>query len=259
MTFIAPLITGESDLSVTRTDLLAALALAANWSRDTATWEADQTTDSVMWLKSAVRQFYGAHDWSFLRLSFTVSLTVGVEAYDLPTDYAEMNGPLYYRGNHAHCPPIVRTGMAEVWRGRGVSETGVPRQYAVEPLPQTGESESQRYALHFDKKPSQAFEVSGEYLCNPYALSSTRPYPLGGPMFAEALRYCVMATTELELTKTIGVYNAKYEKLLAECIKRDIRRGPTNLGKNRTSQRASAPFELVPTITTVRYNGEPVT
>ena len=259
MALIQPTITGESDLSVTRTDLLAALALAANWSRDTATWETDQTTDSVMWLKSAVRKFYGAHDWSFLRLNFTAPLTVDVETYDLPTDYAEMDGPLYYRGNHAHCPPIVRTGLAEVWRGRGVSDKGQPRQYAVEPLPQTGESESQRYALHFDKKPSQAFVVSGEYLCNPYAITATRPYPLGGAMFAECLRSSVMAVTELELTKQAGTFTAEYARLLAECIKRDIRRGPTNLGKNRTSQRAVAPFELVPTITTVRYNGEPVT
>lgn len=259
MSLIQPTITGESDLSVTRTDLLAALAQTANWSRDTATWESDQTTDSVMWIKAALRQFYGAHDWSFLRLSFSAPLTVGVESYDLPTDYAEMDGPLYYRGNWAGCAPIVRTGVGEVNRNRGACETGMPRQYAIEALPQTGESESQRYALHFDKKPSQAYEVGGQYLCNPYNLTSTRPYPLGGPVFAECLRYSVMAVVERELLKTVGVNNAQFQSLLAECIKRDIRRGPTNLGSYRTSRRTNSPFDLVPTITTVRYNGEPVT
>lgn len=257
MPLMQPVIPGESDLSGTRTDLLAAIAQRANWDRTTGNWTSDQTTDAAMWLKAAVQDFYGAHDWSFLKLSFTAAIESGVESYDLPSDFSEMSGPLVYRGNFSGRRPIVRAPLGDVWRGRDFCANGLPTKYAIEALPSTGESEGQRWGLHFDKIPSQAFEVGGQYLCNPYAITSTRPYPLGGPTYADCLRYAVMAVVERELIKEIGVSNALYAKKLAECIQRDQRSGPTHLGRNLCPKPGS--FQLVPSVTRVTYNGTPVT
>lgn len=257
MTLIQPVISGESDLSVTRTDLQRAVARVMGWDRDPNLWQPDETTDGNDWIKAAERRVYSAHVWSFLTPTVGVTLTQGLETYDLPDDFAAIEGPIYYAGNYANLAPIRQASLSLLWaNGSAIVSTGQPKFFAVEALPHTGENIGQRYGLHFDVKPASPYDVKLRYRINPFATSSTRTYPLGGQSFAECLRFACMSQAEIEGRGGPAQYTDQFNMLLAEAISEDVRKGPTILGSNRIPKQYADGYPSV--ISEVTYNGVPV-
>ena len=258
MALINPIIATESDLSVTRTELQETLAQIMGWDRTPGNWDTDQTSDGNRCLKNAERRAYGAHDWSFLTVNAPATLVVDQESYDLPDDFAAMEAPIRFTGQWAGLRPMQQASLGIVGQGgEGIVTSGVPRYYAVEALPHTGEFIGQRYGLHFDLKPAQAYTIKLQYRANPYASSSTRAYPLGGQAFASCLIGAVMAQAEIELKRIAGgPLAAQFQTLLSEAVAEDLRKGPTFLGQNNASYANNQARRLG--ASAILYNGEPV-
>lgn len=259
MPFINPVTAAESDLSVTRTDLERALTLVTGWDPTAGNWDTDQAIYGNACIKGAERRAYGAHAWSFLTVAASAQLIVDQDTYDLPDDFASMESPIQYTGIYAGNQPIQQASLGVVWRDRDAitSATGMPRYYAVEALPHTGEQIGQRYGLHFDKRPAQAYTIKLQYRVNPYATSATRSYPLGGQAFAECLRYAVMAQAEIEIKRIAGgPLAAQFDRLLSEAVAEDLRKGPTFLGRNNVP--CANHQARRPGASAIYYNGEPV-
>lgn len=260
--FIRPVNAGESTLSVVRSDMRSSIARNTGWDRDPNNWEGDQIADGAAMLAAAERRVYGAHPWSFLEVSVAASMAANVPTYDLPDDFAAMEGPIVYTGIYCGYRPITHASAAVVWERRGVTgTTGVPAFYCCEPLPHSGKGIGQRYALQFDIAPACDFTVHCRYRISPYALSDTQTFPFGGQRFAEVFRYAALAQAEIEWKKIIdGPDDTHFRRLLAEAIAEDLRTGPKYLGQNLDSARAyhrrsrhdGAVGELL-------YNDEPIT
>lgn len=230
------IVPGESSLSLTRDDLRAFIGskMSGGEDYDPTKWNAQQTYQAASVLASAERMFYGAHDWSFLRPWFDLTFDVGVESYDLPADYGGMVGSLVYKSAWAMCQPILQSDMATVEMDLGryaASGNGMPTRYAIEILPATGESQGQRSAIKFNRKPAQAAELRAQYYIHPYSLSTTRIYPLGGPAHAECLKWACAAMVEVEIDEISGGPAMQhFERILAQSKRIEDRSGPKHLG-----------------------------
>jgi hypothetical protein len=236
MPITTAIIAGESTLSLTRTDLRAFIGekMSGGEDYDPAQWDAHQTYQAASVLASAERMFYGAYDWSFLKPWFNLTFEVGVESYDFPSDYGGMVGPIIYVEEWARCGTIIQSDMATVEYdlGRmGSGDRGYPTRYATEILPMSGESQGQRHAIRFNRRPSQACKLRGQYYVHPYDLSEARPYPLGGMAHAECLKWACAAMIEVEIDGiSNGTAMAHYERLLAASMRIEMRNAPTHLG-----------------------------
>jgi len=252
-------VSGESTLSVTYDELRRAVARICGWDRDPANWEGDQLTDGPDMVKAAEREFYTAHNWSFLSPAISITMVAGTYTYDLPDDFAEMEGPLRYSGNYAYQRPITQASLGVVWQNRAVlPTTGIPLYYAIETVAQDGTSSDTgtRYKIQFDITPSQAFVVYGQYRVNPYSMDDTHIYPIGGADHAETLRYAAMSVAEQEWRGTVGPYTARYQQLLERSIRMDLRKGPKILGKNGVPTALANRYRRFGS--QILYNGTPV-
>lgn len=258
---IQPIATGESTLSVTRNDLRSAVARIMGWDRSAEDWEGDQIGDGAAMVAAAERRVYGAHQWSFLTPTREATLVVGEATYDLPEDFASMEGPIYYSGDWSGYAPITQSSMSVIWtRRRQIVSVGLPTYYAWEPIAQDGVTSGQRYALQFDIAPASAFTIRLRYRISPYAMSDTQSYPLGGERFAEVLRYAAISQAEIEWKGGAGPQTDHFNQLLAEAIAEDIRIGPKFLGRNLDYKRyPSLPWmQHRQTGVPLYYNGQSV-
>lgn len=262
MALFNAVITGESTLSLTRTELLRAMgrkAFGGDYGEDPTLWSATDTTRINDMLASGLRVFYGAADWSFLWAKFRAKLEVGVAVYDLPEDFAGPHEELIYLGNWSGNMPIVQAQLLEVDREAArTNGNSLPTKFAIEALPHSGESQGQRFAIHFNAKAAAEYEIAGQYYVNPYALSSSRPYPLGGGEFGECLKWACLAQIEVDKENTIeGPAMAQFSMLLGRCKAKDQRNNAKILGINGTRKLVARDF---PPIFTgdIRYNGTSV-
>lgn len=236
MPITVPIIAGESTLSLTRTDLRAFIGAKMSGGDDynPASWDTKQTYQAASVLQSAERMFYAAHDWSFLKPWFNLTFEPGVESYDFPADYGGMIGSIIYVDQWSRCQPILQSDMGTVEYDLGLNgpgDRGFPTRYAVEILPMSGESQGQRHAIRFNRRPSQACKLRGQYYVHPYDLSETRVYPLGGPAHAECLKWACAAMVEVEINEIAdGPGMAHFQRMLAASIRIDLRNAPTHLG-----------------------------
>lgn len=260
MPIIPPIIPGESSLSFTRTEALAVIGEKAFGGDDylTAGWNAKQTAQANSVLQSALRLVYGSHDWSFLQPWANGVFEVGVESYDLPEDFGGPVGNIVYTGRWSGHRPIMLADMNLVERELG-TETGYPDKYAIEILPHSGESQGQRLAIRFNRKPSVACTFRLQYFIHPYDLSTTRSYPLGGPDTAELLKWACKAMVEVEIQENPnGSAMAHFERILRDAVRVDLRKAPSLIGVNGTKRLVPSSADAPLYTGQVTYNGNPV-
>ncbi len=107
-----------------------------------------------------------------------------------------------------------------------------PTRYAIFAADQTG-SADQRWLLTVWPLPDAAYTLSFFYTINPYQLTSSLPYPMGGLPLSECLREAVLAAAEIEFQGAFGVHNQLFRQRLVTAVYRDRQRSnPGNLGQN---------------------------
>jgi hypothetical protein len=136
---------------------------------------------------------------------------------DLPSDFAQFNGPLTYRpGDNGFSCSIQQRPEHWIRERRQVNDyTGRPEYFALRPKthdPTVG----QRWEVSFYPVPDDDYVLSYSYRVDADTLSAVDKYALGGPPHAETMRCAIMAACELSVEGVHGVWRQQYlQRLLA--------------------------------------------
>lgn len=185
-----------------------------------ATWTTKQAEEVSEAIRGGLRRFYTppilpgeryAHEWSFLRPKATLQVMDGVYEYDLPEDYAFIDGPLTYDpGSSVMYPPV-----------RVVSEHQVRsqhQQYQYSARPEIAgirvkpdvDGCGTRWQIVMWPTPDGAYSLHYRYRTNPGLLSSGIAKPVGGMPHAQTIiESCLLSADEM-----LGVKSDRYLKYL---------------------------------------------
>lgn len=223
----------ESQLSLTRTQLREAVGTFLDLGFEVA----DYSTDDLLLIDRAIdaglRQFYeplplpgerAAHTWSFLYPIGTLSLVSGQSEYDLPDDFGGITERFFMVGDDLSNFPLEMTNMARILALREMddSSSGPPQMVALNLIPATGETPT-RYSAVVYPTPGQAYTLKFPYRSNPYQLSATAAYPLGGQPHAETLRESCLAAAERDVNDEIGIHNSQFQARMVASVTYDRR------------------------------------
>lgn len=156
--------------------------------------------------------------------------------YVLPDLFGGFRGPLYLGGSSSvigteleRCPIDNILGL----RNEAVADfSAAPCKYAVFTEDQTGSS-GQRWLMAIWPTSDAAYTISGMYVINPYQLTSSLTYPLGGMPLAECLREACLAAAELEFKGEAGIHTTMFGPRLATAISMDRQmNNPGIIGQN---------------------------
>jgi hypothetical protein len=238
----------ESGLSLNRTQLREAVGTFLDLGFEVA----DYSTDHLLLIDRAIddglRSFYEPeplpgertpHIWSFTKPIGELMTVGGQSDYDLPDDFGGMEDRFYLVGDDMSSVPLLMTNMARMLARREVddSSSGPPQMTALNSIPSTGETPT-RWSVSIWPVPSGEYTLKFPYRSNPYALSATAPYPLGGQPHAETLKESCLAAAERNVNDELGIHNDTFRRRLAASVALDRRLfGTKNYGYNGDRKR----------------------
>ncbi len=257
----------ESGLSLSRTDLRNSLSWFLGFGLTAASASVDQQTIIDRCLDAGTRLFYSplplpgeriAHIWSFMQPELVLSVDQSSNAFDLPDDFGGLVGGLYLSADDLSWDTIEVTGYARILQERqrdSETTTGAPKYVAIQALASDGTG-GQRFSLAVWPTPDSTYTFKGTYYSNPYQLSATALYPLGGQPHAETLREAVLAVAERDVNdQPQGTHNATFRERMIASVNLDRRlTGPKSFGMNSDGKRSYSPDFGRYGYTT--YNGE---
>jgi hypothetical protein len=156
--------------------------------------------------------------------------------YQLPDLFGGIRGNVYLNqsGNWIGSE-IERASKEEIlsYQKSGIVDfSSIPAKYAVFAADQTG-SADQKWMLTVWPFPDAAYTLSFFYTINPYRLTSSLPYPMGGLPLSECLREAVMAAAEVEFKGELGIHNQLFRQRLQSAVSFDRQMSnPGILGQN---------------------------
>lgn len=120
----------------------------------------------------------------------------------------------------------------------GLQKSGIadfasqPCRFAIFAADQTGAAD-QRWMITLWPIADAAYTISGFYTINPYQLTSSLPYPMGGLPLSECLREAVMGAAELEFKGEAGIHLQMFQRRLTAAISYDRQvSNPGIIGQN---------------------------
>jgi hypothetical protein len=250
-------------LSITYDSLRKDIGRYLGFDRDPSNWNEDEDDDVQSVLDAGLRQFYRppriagdrySHQWSFLKPIGTITLTESVGDYDMPTDFADLDGDLYYHESELAPRRIrqVNEGRILELRQRDwyTATATYPQEAAIVPKKSDGTAD-QLYQLWIWPLPSQAFVLKFRYTARQQALSCDNEVPLGGSEHAEAIRASCLASAESFLDDERGTKWQEFMDQLQSSVDFDRRaNSPSTLGYNGdNSDRRVDPYLRSPNIT----------
>lgn len=136
------------------------------------------------------------HTWSFLNQLGTFELQPGVSLYELPEDFAGVNGDLILTNGKGRIPVVAETHLRQI--AASDASTGDPQYAAVRPKTTKGQSH-QRWEVLLYPTPTDIVSVNYRYTVAQSDLSEENPFPLGGIAHAEtALASCLAVAEDRE-------------------------------------------------------------
>lgn len=232
----------ESTLADTYRDVIGSLGFEAGWGRgpdnDDRAWDAhkQQTLKQVM--KSGLRQFYQAHDWSFLTPRVRLTLPSGVSAMKLPFDFGGILSPCIHliAGSGTTGGTIKLTNDVRRRLALSPSASGRPCYAEIEPLPDTTKTAGQRWQMIFFPAASAEYTIEFYQTISGQLLTAELPYALGGPEHSETILASCLAVWENRIDHIPPGPAAPrfldYREKLATSIKNDRKKRPQSLGYN---------------------------
>ncbi len=230
----------ESTLTLGFPEFRAELGHFVGYGRDSAGWSSAQGTELTALVQAGYRRFLVpsplpgervSHEWSFLRVVTTITLTA--EDYDttLPDDFGQIDGSFTFAVNDGWKPvSIVPESMIRDLRQRG-TVTGKPEYAAIRPRSSDGAS-GQRFEVIFWPSPDAAYVLSYRYAVQTYALSASYPYALGGMAHCETVMASILAMGEERLNDMRGTKFAEWMERLVASVERDRKFGAEFFGYN---------------------------
>ena len=235
----------ESGLSLTRTGLQNAvcqyLGFGLSYSGIT---DSNKQTLVNRCIDDGLRAFYAplplpgeriSHIWSFMQPEFTLGIDAATDSVDLPDDFGGFVGGVYLSSDDLSWDTVSVCGIGKVLQERqrdNSTTSGAPKYVAIQPLASDGTG-GQRFSLQFWPSADGVYALKGTYYSNPYQLSATAVYPLGGQPHAETIREAVLAVAERDVNDTIGIHNQQFKERLMSSVSLDRRlTGPKSFGMN---------------------------
>lgn len=247
----------ESTLSITRSDIKAALGRFLTISRSSGNWSSDMVTDMNAVIKSGENSFYhpmvlpgekSVHDWSFLQPIMSLDIDATVADYTLPGDFGGFIDPyLSFAAADNQIFKVELVSAGEILKLRQQENLYSYSQslWAAETWITGDQTSGQRKKLMLFPAPTSDGTLEAPYHSNPNAISDAAPYPLGGQPHAETLLEAVLSSAELKYNDTEGPHNARFRELMIASVAFDRKVGsPRYLGynRNRSHRERFSPF-----------------
>jgi len=241
----------ESTLSLRYADLQAEVGFFLGWGRGNTppytdrAWTATQLQSINVTLASGLRRFYFptlivngqtvTHDWSFLQPTSSITVPTGQQEWEMPDDFAGVNGIVTVGTSPAQFPWELRPGnegtIRQAYQANSTA-TGRPQMIAFAPIRGTSPQASNRYKLLVYPITDGEYVFQMTYYVNPDFLSGARPYVYGGASHAETVLAGCKAAAEEALNDTSGLWQQRFMERLRSSIDQDRRVRPALVGYN---------------------------
>lgn len=224
----------ESSLSLGYPELVITVAEFAGWDTDSDNHTADQTAWIERIIDAALRQFYRAHTWNFLKV-VAGSLSIVADDYDLDLadDCISIDGNITVASDANEYAPIQQRSASFIHalRQRDADGTGFPKYFAIEPKAHAGTT-GQRFQVIFWPTPDGSHTARYTYPPQANQISTSLPYPYGGMLHAETIKAACRAEAERVMFRERGVEWQTYQEELAASRRNDASLSPKNYGQN---------------------------
>jgi hypothetical protein len=194
-----------------------------------AVWTHSQAQEAGEAIRAGLRRFYtppilpnerNAHQWSFLRPLGTITTRADVYEYDLPDDFAMMDGPLTFHPDESvlyHSIPVVSEHQIRAGR-QHIQYASRPEVAAISVASVDGAT---RWKVYFWPTPDKEYVVEYRYKTNPGLLSASKAVPLGGaPHTQTIIESCLSAADSMMGVKN-SPHEARYQELLRSSVSND--------------------------------------
>ena len=232
-TAVTPL---TSSLLLGYTEFRKAIGFYMGW--DVSGWTTAQGTEITDLMNAGLRQFYWpppipvtakyeGHQpvpetvrWSFLSLKKSITLASGDADYDLPTDFGgDLTSATF---SSADALDSLTQITEEHYRQLQSSDAkaGTPTYYAVRPKSTAGDA-IQQWEILFYPTPNAIKTVLVRYAVTPPPLTSTNPYPYGGPAHSETILESCLAVAEERKRDASAAHRNRFAALLMASVQHD--------------------------------------
>jgi len=218
---------------------------SAGFDRDPTNWTPEQTIDVWDLLRNAINQVhrpprlpgeYSAYQWSFLKPLLTLQIRPGVEDYDLPPDFAFLDGRLYFVAQDRAVVELQRVNEGRILERRQRTWTSSPQYYPQLfsiAIKQSTRVTDQIYQLKIWPRPDANYTVQGRYHARMNFVEDDDQVPLGGQEHAELFRSSCMDKVEQMLDDDRGRRHDEFMEQLAASIDFDRKASaPATMGYN---------------------------
>ncbi len=197
-----------------------------------------QTAHVDACIQAGIRNFYyppkmegvdETYEWSFLRQSFSVTTTAGVADYRMADGFGEVRGEIYFTGDDIERRPLPVISIGAMLSMRTRRGTGAPRFAAFRFRPTYGTS-GQYVEMMLYPTPDRAYPLSFAGTADTGRISAQRPFPLGGPSFAELVTESCLAAAEQRENDEAGLHTQNFNALLVSMIAKDRNRSGATYG-----------------------------
>lgn len=239
---------------LTRAQYLASAGDKAGYgfspAADEPEWGQVAAADRVRWIKdgygswiekerklvecfeSALRKFYDAHEWSFLRPNVTATLRDGEKVVSLP-HLSGVEGEISVRntdGTAGYCSikNISPFKIAEM-HNQNPESTGVPQYASVRSTKGPGQN-GQGFEIYVWPEADQDYLLEVQGYVNPEMPDEAHPYPYGGPEHVETILEMTYAMVEERILNIKGIHCSNVPQRLRESMDLDHRKKPKFVG-----------------------------
>lgn len=231
----------ENSLADTYRDVIGSVGFEAGWGRGPdngdEVWDDQKLATLKYVVKSGLRQFYGAHEWSFLQPRIELSLPSGTRELAMPFDFGGLEGKPHLVAPNAGRGKIEVTNDVRARYAMYPNAAGRPMYAEIEPLRATNKERGQRWQMIFYPQPNSDYTVEMYYTILGTMLSGDVPYAYGGAEHSETILASCLAVWENRIDDIPpGPQSPRYAawtEQLALSIRRDQKKQPQMLGYNR--------------------------
>lgn len=234
-----------TSLDVTYASLRREIGRFLGFSRDPSTWGTNETTDVTDILAAGLRQFYhppqlegerSSYQWSFLRPNGNVIMEADVPDYDMPEDFAGLDGGLFFVKADFSTIEVTVVNISKIKQLRmrewNLENQYWPRYAALSPLMNEGASR-QITRLSVWPTPDSTYTLNFKYFVRANGLDDENGYPLGGPEHAETIRASCIAAAEASLDDEMGTKHQRFMMMLRASMNYDRKvSSPQTIGYN---------------------------
>lgn len=230
------------------------------YGRNSDAWTPEKRSIADGIVQRGVRSFYVptvlpgdkyAHEWSFLRPVRTLVTVASQYMYDLPEDFAMLDGPITFAPDQSVLyQPIEVVGEYVVrQRQQETTWTGRPTLAALVPVAAPG-----RYQIHFWVTPDIAYTLYYRSRINPRDLSEANPTPYGGMVHVQTILEACLLEAELEKGVKESPRKGRFIERLQASVSHDRKlKSPPAMGRPYEHYEVDSYHELDANVVT--YNG----